>query len=186
MPGRTHRQFAHWVRPCLSDGLLLSFLRRHLAAKEIADQRSHFGPVGLECEVAGVQQVQLNVLQITLVGRRTIGDEDLVILAPQYEHCRLVLAEVGLPLRIERHIGPVVVEEIELNLLVTGAIEEGLIVSPRVRADERQIRYAMCVLPLRRLQRCQPPCQTTNTSEWAPKISGDLRYRHCRSARSEQ
>jgi hypothetical protein len=40
--------------------------------------------------------VQVDGFEVALVGRRTIGDEDLVVLPPQHERGRLVFAEVGL------------------------------------------------------------------------------------------
>ena len=79
MPGRTHRQLAQRVEPDLRRGLLLSLLYRHLAAKEVSDQRRHFRAVGLEREVTGIQQVQFDVVEVALVGRRSIGDEDLIV-----------------------------------------------------------------------------------------------------------
>jgi hypothetical protein len=43
-----------------------------------------------------------------------------------------VLAEIRLPRRVERDVGPVVVEQVELDLLVARAIQERLIDRPRV------------------------------------------------------
>jgi len=102
-----------------------------------------------QSEVPSVDQMQLRIWQVTLVGLRAIDDEDLVVLAPNDERRRLMGAEIRLPLRIERNIGAVVVEEIELDFLVAGPIEACLVHRPRIRADKRRIRHTVCVLPLR-------------------------------------
>ena len=59
-----------------------------------------------------------------------------------------MFAEERLELRIERNIGAVVVEQVELDVLVAGAIEQRLVVHPVVGADARDIPHAVGVLEL--------------------------------------
>src|SRR5262249_5520435 len=74
--------------------------RRDLAVQEVADQRDDFvGPV-FEREVPGVDQVKLDLGQVTFIGVRPVGRENLVVLAPDDKGWRLIVAEVRLHQRI--------------------------------------------------------------------------------------
>src|SRR6516162_2490260 len=84
--------------------------RRDLTAKEIADERHHFVRFVLECKMPCVDQVKLDLGQVALVRVSAVGREDLVILAPDDERRRLMLAEICLQDRIKRQIGAIVVE----------------------------------------------------------------------------
>jgi len=92
--------------------------------------------------MAGIEEMHFGVRKITQVRMCTVFGEDLVVLAPDDQHRRLAFAEKGLKLRIERDIRAVIVEEIELDILVAGTVEQGLIVNPVVGADagERSAR----------------------------------------------
>jgi hypothetical protein len=46
--------------------------------------------------------------------------EDEVVLAPDDQRRRLILPEEGLELGMERHIGPIAVEQIQLDLGIPG------------------------------------------------------------------
>ena len=61
-------------------------------------------------------QVKLDLRQVALVGMRAVGGKDHVVLAPDDQRRRLMLAEVCLDLRIQRQVGPVVVEEVHLDV----------------------------------------------------------------------
>ena len=93
--------------------------------------------------------------QIALVGMRAVGGKDLVVLAPDDQRRRLIFAEVCLHGRIERQVGPVVVEEIHLDLGVARPIEQRLVVHPVVGRDAADVRDAVGVLELRGLRRHQ-------------------------------
>src|SRR5262249_37193442 len=75
--------------------------RGDMPAEEVAHEPSDQVPVAFQREVAGVEQVELYRLEVSLVrlgpGRR----KDLVVPAPHNQHRRLILPEVFLPLRIE-------------------------------------------------------------------------------------
>src|SRR4029077_7594153 len=66
----------------------------HVLAEELPHQFGDLVAVRFEGEVAGIQQVELQRLQVPLVRLRPLSREDLVVLAPGDEHRRLVLSEV--------------------------------------------------------------------------------------------
>ena len=72
------------------------------------------------------------------------GEED-VTLAPEYDRLGLMFFEECLPLRIEFNVGPIVVEEVELDLLRVRAFEKMVVHIPVVRADELWIGMTRCV-----------------------------------------
>src|SRR5262249_62215801 len=88
---------------------------RNPSGKKIADQRDDLVGLVLQREMAGVEEVELGVAKVALVRVRTVGGEDRVVLAPDDQRRRPVLAEIGLNGGIEGHVGAVVVEEVELD-----------------------------------------------------------------------
>src|SRR5580698_6318423 len=71
--------------------------------------------------------------------------EEDVALTPKNDRLGLVIFEECLPLRIELHVGPIVVEEVELHLLCVGAFEKVVVHVPVIRADELWFGMASCV-----------------------------------------
>src|SRR5947209_8533755 len=69
-------------------------LRTHVLAEELPHQPGDGVALGLQGEMAGVEQVVLQRLQVPFVRLGPGGREDLVILAPRDQHRRLVRAEV--------------------------------------------------------------------------------------------
>lgn len=61
--------------------------------------------------MARFEKVEFQVLQVTLVGERSRGRKDWVVLAPNDQRRRLVLAEEFLPLRIQRRVASIAVEQ---------------------------------------------------------------------------
>lgn len=53
-----------------------------------------------ECKVSGIEQMKFQVLQVSFVRMRSICWEDKVVLAPNNQRRRLMLAEVRLPHRL--------------------------------------------------------------------------------------
>jgi hypothetical protein len=111
----------------------------------------------LEGEVACVEEVELQGLQVPCVRVRPRGGEDLIVLPPHEQRRRLMLAEVGVPRRVERHVGPVVVEQGQLDVLVAGPVEARLVEGLGVRADGVHMADAVGVLPLRPVEGQEPP-----------------------------
>src|ERR1700733_6570157 len=71
--------------------------------------------------------------------------EEDVALAPKDDRLRLVILEECLPLWVELHVGPIVVEEVELYLLCVRAFEKVVVHVPVIRADELWFGMAGCV-----------------------------------------
>jgi hypothetical protein len=99
--------------------------------------------------------MQLCLRNVTQERFRSRRGEDRVVLAPHRQHGRLLVAEILMPLRVERWIHAVVIGEVELDAIVAGPIESRLIEGPGIRADMRGITIALLVLKLCRLQRQQ-------------------------------
>jgi len=75
-------------------------------------------------EVACVEQVQFRVGQVA-PERLCPGDgEERVVLSPYDERGRLVSAEVGLPIPVERYVGGVVVKKIQLDGVVPRPVQQ--------------------------------------------------------------
>ena len=108
---------------------------------------SDFVPVFFQGEVARIQKMEFQVLQIPFVWVGSFGGENVVVLSPNYQRGWLVVAEVLLPNRVVRHVGLVAVEQLELYRCVafTGQVLE--VDVPIVRTDGFWIAYAMGVLP---------------------------------------
>ncbi len=68
--------------------------------EELTDVFSDLRAIFFQGKMLGIQQVQLQILEIPFVGMCTVGREDVVVLAPDDQGWRLVLAEVGLPCRL--------------------------------------------------------------------------------------
>src|ERR1700704_1516296 len=97
----------------------------------------------LDREVAGVEPMHLGVGQDFQEGLAALLREEDVRLAPEDDRLRLPLLQECLPLRIERDVGAVVVEEVELNLLGVRAFQEVVVHVPVVGADLRRVRMAV-------------------------------------------
>ena len=81
-----------------------------LLAKEASNERGDLGSIFFESKMARVEEVELQVFEVTLVRMRPSSRKDRVILAPDDQRRWLVLAEVLLPLRIQRRIAAVAME----------------------------------------------------------------------------
>ena len=85
--------------------------------EKIADVLRDLIMMGLEGEMPCVEQVDLGIGQILLVGERSSWNEGRVMPAPDGEERGLVLPEVSLELRVQRNIRTIVQNEVELHLL---------------------------------------------------------------------
>jgi hypothetical protein len=102
----------------------------NLPVEEIADQRDHFIGLVLQGKMPGVEEMKLEIVQVALVRMRAVGGKDLVVLAPQDQRRRLVLAKICLYRRIKPEVGAAVVEEVELNVVIARPVEQRLVVDP--------------------------------------------------------
>src|SRR5208337_3546699 len=84
--------------------LLLCSRRAQLdiLTEEVPHQVGDLVAVLLEREVSGVEQVKLQGLQVSLVWLGAGWRKYLIVLSPDDQGRRLVVAEVGLPFRVQR------------------------------------------------------------------------------------
>src|ERR1700722_82655 len=92
--------------------------------------------------------MKLSFGQIPEVGPGANGGEDLVVLAPDNQRRRFPFAKERLKLRVKRNVAPVVMEEVELDVLVAGTIQQRLVMRPIIRIDTGDVGYAVGVLEL--------------------------------------
>src|SRR5262249_57309452 len=69
--------------------------------EEVADVSCDQVAVLFQREVTGVEQVELQVLQITFVRFRPLRRKNEIVFSPHDQRRRLVLTEVSLPLRVK-------------------------------------------------------------------------------------
>ncbi len=68
------------------------------------NERRHHVQLVLQREMAGIEKMQFGIGEITKIGMRALGREDLVVFAPRDQRRRLAITEKGLDLRIQRHV----------------------------------------------------------------------------------
>src|ERR1700733_2375773 len=71
--------------------------------------------------------------------------EEDVALAPKDDCLGLAIFEECLPRRVELHVGPIVVEQIELYLLCIRAFEKVVVHVPVIRTNELRLGMTGCV-----------------------------------------
>src|SRR5688572_7767341 len=96
------------------------------------DQKRVEVDMALQCKVAGIDQVDIDVLKVPRIGQRARRREERVVPTPDHQRRGLVLAEIRLPERILCEVVAVVVEQVELDLRIARTVEEMLVERPRV------------------------------------------------------
>src|ERR1700759_2198720 len=117
------------------------------AAEEWNDDGGDLVALGLQREMAGIDEVNLGVRIVAAEGFGARRQEERIVLAPDREQVGGMLAEVGLKLGIQRHVRRVVEKQIELDLVIARAVEQRLIQRVGFRRDHRGVMRAMGVLP---------------------------------------
>ena len=75
-----------------------------MAGQELADRRADLVGVGFEREVAGIEEADLRLGQVALERLGARRDEERIVLAPDRQQRRLMLAEIGLEGGVERDV----------------------------------------------------------------------------------
>ena len=117
-----------------------------ISTEEFVDLVRDDVAVVFECEVTRVQKMKFCVREVAQKCLCTFDGEEAVILAPHDQRPRLFHTEVAVPIVIDRHVGRVVVEEVELDGIIAGSVEEVLIEGIGIRADRRNVCHAVRVL----------------------------------------
>ena len=89
--------------------------------------------------------MHLGVGEILEVEFAAIAREENVVVAPEYDRPGLLLAQERLPLRVEVHVGAIIVEKVELNRRRIWPIERVQIHVPVVRTDRLWLGMAVSV-----------------------------------------
>jgi hypothetical protein len=98
--------------------------------------------MALQRKVAGIDQVDIDVLKVPRIGQRARRREERVVPTPDHQRRGLVLAEIRPPERILCEVVAVVVEQVELDLRIARTVEEILVERPRVRTDQLRVAGA--------------------------------------------
>jgi hypothetical protein len=76
--------------------------------------------------VPRIEQVKLSFWQITLICFCSLYGKERIIPSPQDQGARLAGTEVLVPSVVEREVGVIIVEQVELDRVISRAIEEGI------------------------------------------------------------
>jgi hypothetical protein len=131
----------------------LPSLCRHLPlppdvpTEEAPHQAGYRVAVLLKSEMPRVEKVKLQIPQVPLVRLGAGCRKDRIVLSPDDESRWLLLAEVGLPLRVEGGVAAVAVEKGELDFRIPRTVEQRLVDVPVVRADRLLVPDTGSVLP---------------------------------------
>src|SRR5690349_20807370 len=98
--------------------LLIHRRSRNVLGQKVSDRRRDLACVGLECEVAGVEQPHLSVAVVALERLGTRREEERIVLAPHREQRRSVRTVVFVELRVPRDIAALIEEQVELDLVI--------------------------------------------------------------------
>ena len=111
------------------------------------------GDIALQMEAGDVQskmpsvdKLHYRLRVVTLECLSTGRDEDLVVLAPDGQGGRLVLAEELLELGVQRQVRLVVVQVAELDLVVSGPIDEIEVQIIGLRGNLSGVRCSFLIL----------------------------------------
>src|SRR5208337_3503504 len=123
------------------------------AGKEFANGRRDLRGMCLQREMSGIEEAHDRVRHVALERLGARRQEEWIVLAPGRQEWRLVGPEIPLEGRIERDVGLVVAEQVELHFGHAGPREAKIVERIAVRGDPRRVGYALRVLPDRGLGR---------------------------------
>ena len=83
--------------------------------------------MGFESKVTGIEEFHDGVRQVLFECPGAGGQEERVLITPNGQERRLLIAEILLKFRVQRHIAGIVFKEVKLDFYVTGLIEKMLI-----------------------------------------------------------
>ncbi len=93
--------------------------------QELAHERRDVRMVGLQREMASVEQMDFRLWQVPSIGFCSCWQEVRIMPTPNRQEGRSMRAEIGLEQRVERHVAAIVENEVELDLIGTGAAQIG-------------------------------------------------------------
>jgi hypothetical protein len=93
--------------------------------QKVAHQSADFESMSLQCEMSGVQRVDFRIRQVAPVGLGAGRQEVRIVPAPGCQERRSVRMEIGLEVRVARHVAAIVEDEVELDLVGAGSRQLG-------------------------------------------------------------
>ena len=124
-----------------------------LPGQELAHRRADLAGVGLQREMAAIDEADVGRGHVALEGLGARRNEERVVLAPHRQHRRALLAQIGLDRVVQRDVGLVVEQEIELDLVVARPRQIEVIEVAAVRRNQARVGDAVRVLEQRGLRR---------------------------------
>jgi len=122
--------------------------------EEFTNRHSDLGGMRFQGEVTGIVEADIGVGDVPLERLCARRKEERVVLSPHRQKARLVLAEVRLERWVKRNVALVITEQVQLDLIGSGARQVEVVQRSAVRLDRGLVGHAMGVLPACRL-RCQ-------------------------------
>src|SRR5580704_16346 len=100
--------------------------------------------------MTSIENVNSSVRHVLAVAFRFAEVEREIMLAPDHQQARLLLAHPCLPFWVGVHVGTVVVEEVALNLRLPWRIQKCVLIGPKIRIVELNLRIISDMACLRR------------------------------------
>src|SRR5262249_6751557 len=120
--------------------------------QDIADTFGDLTGMRFQREMAHVEDADHSPRTIALERLGAGREKQRIILAPGGQKQRLMLAEILLECRIQRHVALVVAEQIELDFISARTSQIIIVEVLTVRRDDRRVGHTVCVLPSCRLR----------------------------------
>ena len=92
--------------------------------------------MGVKSEMSSVNNVDVSSRYVFAITFRLAGIERLFMFAPDDKQSGLLFLQPCLPLGIVRNVGPIIVEEIALNLRLPRSIQEPVFIDPEIGVVE--------------------------------------------------
>src|SRR5579859_3578044 len=101
----------------------------------------------LECEMAGVEKMDLGFTHVACVGFGAQRQEERIVLPPYCEQGRLVIAQELLEFWVKRNVAGIIEKQIELNLVIAWPRQQDRVESIRFGRNRLCRRSAFRVWP---------------------------------------
>jgi hypothetical protein len=124
-------------------------VRADFFRSKLTDQGRYLVCFGIKREVSCVEDVDFRLRYILAIAFRFAEIEREIVLAPENQKLWLRLLEPCLPLRISIDVRAVVIEEIALNLRLPWRIQKCVLIGPKIRVIELDLRIVSDMAGLR-------------------------------------
>src|ERR1700719_1627598 len=109
------------------------------AREKIADRGGDFVAMRLKRKVTGVEETHFRAWSVALDRLRARRQEEGVVVAPNRQKRRFVLAEIGLEFWVHGDVALIVAEEIELNFMCAGTRQVEIVERKSVRRYQGRV-----------------------------------------------